>query len=243
MQTTTTTTTTTKSAPTGQEEQKKRAREYAMMDAEGPKAKRCSNCTSADSVDACDDALHEPIVQSSSSVQTRLGQKDGFSFKKVPVYGNAPANRVKQQNKRVIWNESMHKKFLSIIFDIGLEQASPRLILDRWGHNSDDGDGTMELNTNHMKHRLRNYRKNSANSKAAFKEQLEAAVSEAAKRQENLHHAYPFPKELSKYTIKDMDFHEEDHLCPFEPCPHDLFLNPPSPGGQQWLDELLETQK
>mmetsp|Transcript_16793 Transcript_16793/g.32732 ORF Transcript_16793/g.32732 Transcript_16793/m.32732 type:complete len:427 (-) Transcript_16793:547-1827(-) len=221
-------------------------------DSAGPKSKRCTNCTSTESVDMCESIFHEParvatkvelnsspvssVTTDASSMQQHQ-QRQQFQqhqhqqnqVKDQKVQDNAnnfddtnsvagasvSGGAAKGRGRRLVWNERMHVKFLSIIFDIGLEHASPRKILDRWGLFE-----RGNLDSSHVKSHLQKYRSNSKRTKEVFQEQLEAALKQACDDQINVQHSYPFPRG-SKNPISSLDMAaimDGEHDCPFEAC-------------------------
>ncbi|GBG33019.1 Two-component response regulator ORR24 [Hondaea fermentalgiana] len=229
---------------------KKRVRE-ADAEPAGPKAKRCTDCTSTESVDRCESIFHEagakaPSGPDDGEIELATGptaaasataaagnlakasrgakaSKSSASVTSAEEAGaskggptNASGGAAKSKSRRLVWNERMHVKFLSIIFDIGLEHASPRKILDRWGLFE-----RGSLDSGHVKSHLQKYRSNSKRTKEVFSEQLEAALKQACDDQINVQHSYPFPRG-TKTPISALDMKaimDEDHDCPFVPCP------------------------
>eukprot|EP00514_Thraustochytrium_sp_LLF1b_P002511 CAMPEP_0184518266 /NCGR_PEP_ID=MMETSP0198_2-20121128/5996_1 /TAXON_ID=1112570 /ORGANISM="Thraustochytrium sp., Strain LLF1b" /LENGTH=418 /DNA_ID=CAMNT_0026908693 /DNA_START=115 /DNA_END=1371 /DNA_ORIENTATION=- len=95
------------------------------------------------------------------------------------------------KRRRFTWNAELHQKFLAAIFDIGLQQAKPKLIMQQLTEIPQD------LTTEHIKSHLQKYRKNCKQTKQVFLEQFKIAKAQKeldkGKAFNPGFHAYPFP--------------------------------------------------
>ena len=96
------------------------------------------------------------------------------------------------RKKRFAWTDELHRIFIASIFDVGLRQAKPKIILQNMG------DCPEELTTEHIKSHLQKYRANSQRTKDLFLKQFEIARKEAAANSDGKainpgFHAYPMP--------------------------------------------------
>jgi SHAQKYF class myb-like DNA-binding protein len=105
----------------------------------------------------------------------------------------APVDAVRK--KRFAWTDELHRLFMASIFDVGLRQAKPKIILQNMGECPE------ELTTEHIKSHLQKYRANSKKTKDLFLKQFEIARMEAAASSDGKainpgFHAYPMPAGL-----------------------------------------------
>jgi len=112
--------------------------------------------------------------------------------------------------RRVVWNEEMHRKFLCILFEIGLESAEASQVISELTTEADSSSGDQS----DVEGRLRSLRSHKANARLIFQNNMDAALSETTKQGKNPHHAYPFSLNCNTR------FMDELHSCPFDPCPH-----------------------
>lgn len=81
-----------------------------------------------------------------------------------------------KKRKRLFWSNDMHRRFMGAVFDIGLQTAKPRRILDIMSEGAPPGRPVAEypqFGTEHIKSHLQKYREKSTKSRAAF---LQAAA-------------------------------------------------------------------
>jgi len=98
----------------------------------------------------------------------------------------------KTKRKRYTWSDSLHRKFMATIFDIGLRSAKPKLLLELLKPCPD------ELTTEHIKSHLQKYRANSKKTREMFYAQYEEAKAQALENHDGkalnpAFHAYPMP--------------------------------------------------
>jgi SHAQKYF class myb-like DNA-binding protein len=94
--------------------------------------------------------------------------------------------------KRFAWTDELHRIFMASIFDVGLRQAKPKIILQNMGESPEG------LTTEHIKSHLQKYRFNSKRTKELFLKQFEIACKDAAASGDSKainpgFHAYPMP--------------------------------------------------
>lgn len=147
-------------------------------------------------LDAAADA--EKAAKQARAKANEMIKKANGRKRPLPQATKAGASGAKQQEgakpqkrKRYTWSEDLHRRFLATIFDIGLRQAKPKLLLDML--QLPEG-----LTTEHIKSHLQKYRKNSKKTRELFMAQFDIAKEQATQNHDGKalnpgFHAYPMP--------------------------------------------------
>jgi len=85
-----------------------------------------------------------------------------------------------EKKMRFDWDEYMHKKFLAAIFEIGLQSAAPKLLLEKMENMPSN------FRVSNVKSHLQKYRQHTKEARALFLEELEHAYE--MKREETTSH-------------------------------------------------------
>ena len=142
-------------------------------------------------------AAAEKAAQKARAKANELVKKANGRKRPLPQASKATGAGAKQdeskpaKRKRYTWSEDLHRRFLSTIFDIGLRQAKPKLLLELL--QLPEG-----LTTEHIKSHLQKYRKNSKKTRELFMAQFDIAKEQATQNHDGKalnpgFHAYPMP--------------------------------------------------
>ncbi|OWZ12158.1 hypothetical protein PHMEG_00014724 [Phytophthora megakarya] len=91
---------------------------------------------------------------------------DVFTNETTQASTRRPRKKHKRPSKRFLWQEDLHLRFVAAIFDLGLKNASPKLLLPLMNKT----DPEPGLTTEHVKSHLQKYRMNYERSRREFKE-------------------------------------------------------------------------
>ncbi|KAG7396771.1 hypothetical protein PHYBOEH_001799 [Phytophthora boehmeriae] len=95
-----------------------------------------------------------------------------------PIVNVAKRKNSKKTNKRFLWHDDLHLRFVSAIFDLGLKNASPKSLLSLMEVSS-PGSG---LTTEHLKSHLQKYRLNYQRAHEEFQELCDRQAKRSRKR-------------------------------------------------------------
>lgn len=142
-----------------------------------------------------------PTSTSTSTPTTNINKRKSLSQNIQASMLQMPNYAPRCKRKRYTWSDELHKKFMSCIFDIGLQHAKPKALL------SIIQPAPVGLTTEHIKSHLQKYRKNSKTSKNLFLKQYEASClkyksSYEGKALNPAHHAYPFSFEQDEIDFE-----------------------------------------
>lgn len=146
------------------------------------------------------------MKRSSQMSKSHTGMKRPLQKSSGKGSGERSSSQDSEKNvkkKRYTWSEDLHRRFLATIFDIGLRQAKPKLLLELL-------QPPPGLTTEHIKSHLQKYRKNCKKTRELFMAQFDIAKEQATSNHDGKainpgFHAYPMPVGRFPLKLPDSD--------------------------------------